>query len=79
VNLGFVDFSTPELRQHLCAEEVPLNQRGSPGIYKGAVAVSSAVSAACDPAVRFRVSASTPANELFGSRSDGVLKVAIRP
>jgi len=33
VNLGFVDFSTPERRRHFCHEELRLNRRGAPEVY----------------------------------------------
>lgn len=33
VNFGFLDFSTLEKRQHFCAEELRLNQRGAPELY----------------------------------------------
>lgn len=35
VNLGFVDFSTREKREHYCAEEVRLNRRLAPSVYLG--------------------------------------------
>ena len=37
VKFGFLDFSTPELRRHFCAQELRLNQRYSPQIYLGLV------------------------------------------
>lgn len=33
VNFGFLDFSTLELRQHFCQEELRMNQRGAPELY----------------------------------------------
>jgi uncharacterized protein len=33
VNFGFLDFSTLELRQHFCEEELRMNQRSAPEIY----------------------------------------------
>ncbi len=33
MNFGFLNFSTLELRQHFCAEEFRLNQRGAPELY----------------------------------------------
>lgn len=39
VNLGFLDFSTPEKRKHFCKEEVRLNRRLAPHIYIGVVPV----------------------------------------
>ncbi len=35
VDLGFVDYSTPEKRRHFCEEEVRLNSRLSPDVYRG--------------------------------------------
>jgi aminoglycoside phosphotransferase family enzyme/predicted kinase len=35
VRLGFLDFSTPELRRHFCDEEVRLNRRLAPHVYLG--------------------------------------------
>lgn len=35
VNLGFVDFTTLELRHHFCEEEVRLNRRLAPELYLG--------------------------------------------
>lgn len=40
VDLGFVDFSTLERRQHFCAEEVRLNRRYAPEIYLGVVPIT---------------------------------------
>src|SRR5262249_53713601 len=37
VDLGFLDFSTPEKRRHFCEEEVRLNRRLAPHVYLGAV------------------------------------------
>ena len=39
VNLGFVDFSTPERRHWFCQEELRLNRRLSPTLYLGLSAV----------------------------------------
>jgi aminoglycoside phosphotransferase family enzyme/predicted kinase len=35
VSLGFLDFSTPELRRHWCEEEVRVNRRLAPRVYVG--------------------------------------------
>ncbi len=35
VNLGFVDFTTLELRRHFCEEEIRLNSRFAPELYLG--------------------------------------------
>ncbi|MDD2914209.1 MAG: AAA family ATPase [Gallionella sp.] len=40
VNLGFLDFSTLELRRHNCAEEVRLNRRLAEQLYLGVVAIT---------------------------------------
>jgi aminoglycoside phosphotransferase family enzyme/predicted kinase len=37
VNLGFLDFSTLELRRHYCEQEVRLNRRLAPNVYLGVV------------------------------------------
>jgi aminoglycoside phosphotransferase family enzyme/predicted kinase len=44
VNLGFLDFSTPEKRQHFCQREVELNRRLCPEIYLDVVPVYKAAS-----------------------------------
>jgi len=40
VNLGFLDFSTLELRHHYCEEELRLNRRLAPQIYLEVVAIT---------------------------------------
>lgn len=40
LNLGFLDFSSLELRQHFCQEELRLNRRFSPQLYLAVVAVT---------------------------------------
>lgn len=40
VNLGFLDFSTLEKRRHYCEEEVRLNRRLAPKVYKGIVPIT---------------------------------------
>jgi aminoglycoside phosphotransferase family enzyme len=40
VDLGFLDFSTLEARHHFCAEEVRLNRRLAPAVYRGVVPVT---------------------------------------
>ncbi|MEE8308744.1 MAG: hypothetical protein V3R81_15870, partial [Gammaproteobacteria bacterium] len=40
VNLGFVDFSTLALRKHFCEEEVRLNRRLAPNLYRCVVAIT---------------------------------------
>jgi uncharacterized protein len=39
VDLGFVDFTTLEQRRQACEEEVRLNQRLAPGVYRGVVPI----------------------------------------
>src|SRR5689334_10465538 len=39
VNLGFLDFSTLQKRQHYCQEEVRLNRRLAPEVYLGVVPI----------------------------------------
>jgi aminoglycoside phosphotransferase family enzyme/predicted kinase len=39
VNLGFLDFSTLEKRYHFCQEEVRLNRRLAPEVYRGVVPI----------------------------------------
>ena len=39
VRFAFLDFSTLELRRHFCHEEVRLNRRLAPDVYRGVVAV----------------------------------------
>ena len=41
VNLGFLEFTTPELRKHFCEEEVRLNRRLAPHVYLGVVPVTA--------------------------------------
>ncbi|MCB9890954.1 MAG: AAA family ATPase [Planctomycetes bacterium] len=38
-NFGFLDYSTLELREHFCHEEVRLNRRAAPGVYLGVLSV----------------------------------------
>jgi aminoglycoside phosphotransferase family enzyme/predicted kinase len=40
VQLGFVDFSTPERRRHFCEAEVRLNRRLAPAVYHGVVPIT---------------------------------------
>ncbi len=39
VDLGFLDFTSLERRRHFCEEEVRLNRRLAPGVYRGVVPV----------------------------------------
>jgi len=40
VAMGFLDFSTPELRRQACEAEVELNRRLAPGIYRGVLPIT---------------------------------------
>src|SRR3954471_23857733 len=40
VNLGFVDFTTLATRKHDCDEEVRLNRRLAPVVYRGVVPIT---------------------------------------
>src|SRR5947199_1329329 len=42
VNLGFLDFDTLAKRRHFCDEEVRLNRRLAPHVYRGVVPVTRA-------------------------------------
>lgn len=42
VNLGFVDFTTLASREHFCREEVRLNRRLAPDVYRGVVPIRRA-------------------------------------
>src|SRR5690554_6020525 len=61
LDLGFLDYSTPERRRAMCEEEVRLNRRTAPQIYEDVVGVYGgedahvgAVEGAPDFAVRMR-------------------------
>ena len=41
VDLGFLDFTDIERRRHFCSEEVRLNRRLAPSVYRGVVAIGS--------------------------------------
>ena len=43
VNLGFLDFTTLELRRHYCEEELRLNRRLAPRLYLDIVAIVGTV------------------------------------
>ena len=55
VDLGFLDFSTPEKRRWACDEEVRLNRRLAPSVYRGVVPIT------CDRAGRYGFGGSGPA------------------
>ena len=40
VNFGFLDFSTPALRQHFCEQELALNRRFAPELYLAVVPIT---------------------------------------
>ena len=40
VNLGFLDFSSLQQRQHFCQEELRLNRVYAPSVYQGLVAIT---------------------------------------
>jgi aminoglycoside phosphotransferase family enzyme/predicted kinase len=40
VDLGFLDFTTPEKRRHFCNEETRLNRRLAPSVYLGVVPIT---------------------------------------
>ena len=42
VDFGFLDFTTLERRRHYCAEEVRLNRRLAPGVYRDVVPIVAA-------------------------------------
>ncbi|MFA1547726.1 bifunctional aminoglycoside phosphotransferase/ATP-binding protein [Actinomadura chokoriensis] len=54
VNLGFLDFSTRELRERACREEVRLNQRFAPDVYLGVCDVRAPDGEICDHLVVMR-------------------------
>lgn len=54
VNLGFLDFSTPELRRAACHREVELNRRLTPDVYLGVATVSDVDDAPGEPLVVMR-------------------------
>ncbi|MGV3492845.1 MAG: AAA family ATPase [Ramlibacter sp.] len=47
LRLPFLDYSTPALRAHWCAEEVRLNQRLAPALYLGVVRITGTPDAPC--------------------------------
>jgi uncharacterized protein len=54
VNLGFLDFSTPELRLAACRREVALNRRLAPDVYLGVAEVSEVDGTPGEPMVVMR-------------------------
>ncbi|TYB41045.1 gluconate kinase, partial [Actinomadura chibensis] len=54
VNLGFLDFSTRELRERACHREVELNRRFAPDVYLGVADVHAPDGQVCDHLVVMR-------------------------
>jgi len=83
LRLSFVDYSTPELRRHFCAEEVRLNVRLAPGLYLGVARITGSPDAPAidgsgatlDHAVRMR---RFPAGALLSEQAaQGTLDAAL--
>jgi aminoglycoside phosphotransferase family enzyme len=58
VNLGFLDFSTLDLRKFFCEEELRLNRRTAPGLYLEVVPIASTADGfrvGVEPAVEYAV------------------------
>ncbi|MBT8447557.1 MAG: aminoglycoside phosphotransferase, partial [Gammaproteobacteria bacterium] len=59
VSLGFLDFSTLELRRHYCERELALNSRYAPAVYQRVAAIGGSVDApvidATGPAIEYAV------------------------
>jgi len=54
VNLGFLDFSTPEARAAACQREAELNRRFAPDVYLGVMEVFDSAGRVCDHLVAMR-------------------------
>jgi aminoglycoside phosphotransferase family enzyme/predicted kinase len=54
VNLGFLDFSTPQARAAACRRETELNRRFAPDVYLGVAAVTDPAGGRCDHLVVMR-------------------------
>jgi uncharacterized protein len=54
VNLGFLDFSTPEAREAACAREVELNREFAPDVYLGVAELRGPDGQVCDHLVVMR-------------------------
>ncbi|WP_127784147.1 AAA family ATPase [Rhodococcus sp. X156] len=54
VTTGFLDFSTPQLREEACAREVQLNQRLAPDVYLGVAHLSDPAGGPAEPMVVMR-------------------------
>ena len=59
INLGFLDFSTPEKRHFYCEEEVRLNRRLAPDIYLEVVPIKGSAESPClscdEPVIEYAV------------------------
>ncbi len=59
VDLGFLDFSTLALRRHFCEEELRLNRRLAPSLYRDVVAITGSADApainGAGPAIEYAV------------------------
>jgi uncharacterized protein len=70
VNLGFLDFSTPQARAAACAREVELNLRFAPDVYLGVAEVRGPDGRVCDHLVVMRrMPAARRLSTLVGSRA----------
>jgi aminoglycoside phosphotransferase family enzyme/predicted kinase len=90
LNLGFLDFSTPERRRFCCEEEVRLNRRLAPEIYLDVVPITGEAAAAriggegpvLDWAVRMRAFPAEAtldrAAQLTGAQIDAIADVVAR-
>ncbi|RJQ87273.1 bifunctional aminoglycoside phosphotransferase/ATP-binding protein [Amycolatopsis panacis] len=54
VDLGFLDFTDPHVREEVCRREVELNRRLAPDVYLGVAAVTGPDGALCDHLVAMR-------------------------
>jgi uncharacterized protein len=54
VNLGFLDFSTPEARAAACQREAEPNRRFAPDVYLGVMEVFDSAGRVCDHLVAMR-------------------------
>ncbi|WP_370937153.1 hypothetical protein [Amycolatopsis sp. cg13] len=54
VDLGFLDFTDPGVRERVCRREVELNRRLAPDVYLGVAAVTGPDGAVCDHLVAMR-------------------------
>ncbi|MET9258594.1 AAA family ATPase [Amycolatopsis sp. NPDC004079] len=54
VDLGFLDFTDPGVRERVCRREVDLNRRLAPDVYLGVAAVTGPDGAVCDHLVAMR-------------------------